>query len=156
MNNWQDYLLSKCFDKNNYPEVPSEVRYHPNLKRFMTYEELEIDTIQRNGAIAASTLSLLFKPKVVVEFGVNLGWTSLLLSKLNPEADVHGIDISETVWFDKDYPIGWACLLHEPKNYTLHIMDSSKFEMTGQVDLCFVDGDHSFLKSSASFLTIIQ
>ena len=145
MNNWQNYLLNECFDKNNFPEVSKEYRYHPNLKRFMTYEELEIDTIQRNGAIAATTLSLLFKPKVVVEFGVDLGWTALLLSKLNPQAEVHGVDHREMTWFDRDFPIGYACKLHKVQNHTLHVpMNCWDFDMTGKVDLCFIDGAHDY------------
>lgn len=110
----------------------------------MTYEELEHDTLVNNGAIAASTLSLLFKPKVVVEFGVDLGWTALLLSKLNPDAEVHGVDFRETTWFDRDFPIGYACQLHKVKNHTLHTMKCWDFDMTGKVDLCFVDGAHDY------------
>ena len=145
MKPWQDYVLNKCFNESNYPEIPEKFRYHSNLKRFMTYDELWIDTIKRNGPIACVTLSLLFKPKIIVEFGVNLGWTSLLLSKLNPQAEVYGIDIRNTIFFDREFPIGYATIdIHKCENYTLHIMDSSKFDMENQVDFCFVDGDHEY------------
>jgi hypothetical protein len=109
--------------------------------RFASWDILKEDTLERNGAVAAACLSMLFRPKVIVEFGVKVGWTSLLLCRLNPKARVHGVDVSGRV-YQTFLPTGYAPLMHEVKNYSLHLMNSWDFDMKGKVDLCFIDADH--------------
>ena len=143
MEHWQKYVLN-CFKKEEFFDVDLSGRTEADkaaLRRYHSYNEFVIDTLERYGAIASAILSILFKPKVIVEMGVNIGWTSLLLSKLNPEAIVHGVDIAET-YSDSLLPTGFAVQHHKVKNYKLHLMNSWDFSMPGQVDLCFIDADH--------------
>jgi hypothetical protein len=139
---WKDYLFAH-FKKDEFYDLPDEViRISPDgLGRFRSYNELQIDTADRCGAIASTTLSMLFKPKVIVEMGVNLGWTSLLLCRLNPDAVVYGIDNrSESEY--KPLPVGFIPFAHNIRNFVLKNCNSWDFELPGQVDLCFIDADH--------------
>ena len=124
-------------------EIPEHFRseHGGGLERYATYERFAKDTLQHNGCMAACTLSMAFKPKVVVEFGVKFGWTSWLLCKFNPEARVYGVDNVGPV-HDSILPTGYVPFMHNCKNYSLSIMNSWEFSMPGQVDLCFVDADH--------------
>lgn len=141
---WQYYALS-CFPKESFYEFPDFIRKaHTDFERYSSHERFVWDTIERCGCIAATTLSMLFKPKVIVEMGVKLGWTSFLLSRLNPEANVFGVDISgkmENSCFPY-LPTGYAALMNNCQNYALYIMNSYDFSMPGKVDLCFIDADH--------------
>lgn len=143
---WQRYVLS-CFPKDEFYEFPEYILRLSAMHRYSTYNKFVWDTITRNGCIASATLSLAFKPKVIVEMGIHGGFTTLLLCKLNPQARVHAVDrISilpdyEGVLYPR-LPIGYAALINNVKNLTLHIKDSAEFYMPNQVDLCFVDGDH--------------
>lgn len=143
MKDWKKYIF-ECFEKENFVDVPKDLREeHIDLTRFGTYDYFVWDTIERNGPIASATLSLFFKPKVIVEFGVKAGWTSLLLSGLNPHAIVYGVDIAEYI-DSTNIPIGYVCGLHKLKNFYLSKMTSWEFILPYQVDLCFIDGDHSY------------
>ncbi|MHA2265881.1 MAG: hypothetical protein ACXAEN_26105, partial [Candidatus Thorarchaeota archaeon] len=76
MAKWQEYVLS-CFPKNEFYEVPKEWIVPGNaMHRFASYDALVHDTMKRNGPIAPACLSLLFRPKVIVEMGVHVGWTT--------------------------------------------------------------------------------
>jgi hypothetical protein len=139
---WKEYLFAH-FKKDEFYDLPDEViRISPDgLGRFRSYNELQIDTADRCGAIASTTLSMLFKPKVIVEMGVNLGWTSLLLCRLNPDAVVYGIDNrSESEY--RPLPVGFIPFAHNIRNFVLKNCNSWDFELPGQVDLCFIDADH--------------
>lgn len=144
--NWKEYALS-CFKKEEFVDIDPDLASVPGAPtwRFKTHDEFLIDTNQRNGCIAAASLSLLFRPKIVVEMGVNLGWTSLLLSRLNPAAEVHGVDayskMREVAGYP-DLPVGYVLALHKIKNYQLHIQNSWDF-IQPNVELCFIDADHS-------------
>lgn len=144
MKDWQKHAID-CFKKEDFYEFPDFMKEaHTDFQRYASYNEFVKDTLERCGCIAPATLSMLFKPKIVVEFGVKLGWTSLLLCRFNPKARIHGVDISgrmENGIFPY-LPTGYAAFMNNCKNYSLHIMNSWDFEMTGQVDLCFIDADH--------------
>ncbi len=145
MHDWQKYALS-CFKKEEFYEFPEFIREADSgFKRYATHDEFVFDTMERCGCIAAATLSMLFKPKIIVEMGVNLGWTSLLLCKLNPTARVYGIDISGRFQNGKFpyLPTGYATFMHNVKNYTLVMGNSWDFSMQRQIDLCFIDADHT-------------
>lgn len=138
VSNWKEWALS-CFDKDKFFEVPENFRSeHGNtLQRWSTWNSV----VQDNGYNTAAILSMIYKPKVVVEFGVHFGWTSLLWCKFNPQARVHGIDRYGHP-HDTILPTGYVPLMHDCKNYSLHIMNSYDFEMPNQVGLCFIDGWH--------------
>lgn len=142
MKDWQRYALH-CFKPEEFYHMPLSYRYHPShyFSRFCSYDEFKLDTLERSGCIASACLSLLFKPETIVEFGVNAGWTSLLLCRLNPDAWVHGVDFVGRLP-NQDFPTGMVPLLHNVPNYSLHIMNSWEFDMSGSVDLCFIDADH--------------
>jgi hypothetical protein len=135
---WKERAI-KCFDKKDFFNVPENFRSeHGNtLQRWSTYYHL----INDGGYKAAACLSFLFKPKVVVEFGVHFGWTSLLWCKFNPTARVHGVDRyghpNDTI-----LPTGYVPLMHDCKNYSLHIMNSYDFNLLRKVNLCYIDGWH--------------
>ncbi len=144
MKPWQEYVLS-CFKKEEFFEFPEfMIKAHTDFERYSTYERFVWDTVERCGCIAAACLSMLFKPKVIIEMGVKVGWTSLLLCRLNPEARVYGIDIAGRV--ENDFfpyiPTGYAVFVNNVKNYSLTIANSWKAVMSDQVDLCFIDADH--------------
>lgn len=145
MRSWQKYALH-CFEWEDFVEVPPDIASIPNAPtwRFATYKAFREDTLKRYGCIAATSLSLLFKPKLIVEMGVNFGWTSLLLCKFNPAAEVHGVDAfpyMRDIPGREDIPTGYAVFLHKVNNYTLHIKNSWEFSMPN-VELCFIDADH--------------
>ncbi len=143
MEHWQKYAIDH-FRAKPFFEVPPEfLEWHDGaLKRFCSLTEFEHDTLVRYGCIAATCLSILFKPKVIVEFGVKAGWTSLLLSRLNPQAEVHGVDLSGCIQ-DTPLPTGYGALMNNCQNYHLHLMNSYDFDLEGKVDLCFIDADHA-------------
>lgn len=76
-------------------------------------------------------LSMWCQPKTVVEFGTNKGISSLILASLNAQATVHSVDIRDEVPMAKHCP-----------NIIFYHEDSKNFKMD-EVNLCFVDGDHS-------------
>uniref|UniRef100_A0A6M3J6J7 Putative cephalosporin hydroxylase n=1 Tax=viral metagenome TaxID=1070528 RepID=A0A6M3J6J7_9ZZZZ len=138
MKSWQKYALD-CFKGKPFYELPSILG--KEYFRFATYQALERDTVNNYGPIASASLSLLYRPKVVVEFGVKAGFTSLLLCRFNPEAEVHGVDLVGQI-DHTDLPTGFVVLLHNLK-YSLHIgRNSWEFKMPGEVDLCFIDANH--------------
>ena len=128
MKPWKKYIF-ECFDRNEFIDMPLEVQALEKgraMWRFATWEAFRTDIMERNGPIAATTLSMLFKPKVIVEMGVHAGWTSLLLCRLNPDAIVHGVDISDVVNTAKDYPTGYVVLKHKCPNFKLYHMGVTK------------------------------
>ncbi len=145
MHDWQKYALS-CFKKEEFYEFPEFIKkMGTDFERYCSHERFVWDTLERCGCIAATTLSMLFKPKIVVEMGVNLGWTSLLLCRLNPDAWVFGVDISGR-FQNGDFPYlptGYVTLMNNVKNYSLVMGNSWDLEMHHQVDLCFIDADHT-------------
>jgi hypothetical protein len=81
---------------------------------------------------------------MIVEMGVNFGWTSLLLCRLNPGAEIHGVDLYpllRDVPGYPDLPTGYILQLHNISNFQLHIMNSWELKIAN-VDLCFIDADH--------------
>lgn len=141
---WQEYLLSQ-FKPEEFVETPVEMRTDggAGVFRFGTYYDLVYDTLINNGAVAATTLSMLFKPKVITEFGIYAGSTTMLLSKLNPSAKVYAIDFVEKHFTPNfELPTGYVAKLQQLSNVVYVIKNSCEFDMTGKVDFCFIDGDH--------------
>ncbi len=136
---WQTYLFSR-FPRSEYVPIPEHARRWDCLWRHATWEAFASDTVHCNGTQMATLLSMVYKPKVVAEFGLDAGLTTLQFCKLNPEAQVFGVDASET------HPSGFSICCHainnNVKNLTLAIMPSWEFSMPGKVDLCFIDADH--------------
>lgn len=136
--NWKEKALT-YFNKELFFTIPEHFRSeHGNtLERWSTWDKFVNDSGYKTAAI----LSFMFKPKVIVEFGVHFGWTSLLWCKFNPTARVHGVDRYGHP-HNSILPTGYVPLMHDCKNYSLHIADSYNFSLPEQVNLCFIDGWH--------------
>jgi hypothetical protein len=144
MKDWQKYAID-CFKKEEFYEFPKFIKnVDTDFERYSSYDRFVWDTLERCGCIATATLSMLFKPKLIVEMGVNLGWTSLLLCKLNPEARVLGVDISGRMQNGvfPYLPTGYAALMNNCQNYSLTIGNSYDLSIPENVDLCFIDACH--------------
>lgn len=140
MRPWQQYLMSKC-PRDSFRSMPEWARSQSAQWRYADYEAFEQDTMVCFGAIAATCLSMVYKPVTIVEMGVFSGHTSLLLCRANPEARVHGVDLNSCMP-GTTLGVGYTAMLHGVKNLSLHIGNSWEFSMPGKVDLCFIDADH--------------
>lgn len=136
---WQRYVLS-CFPREKYVDVPAYARYMSSMWRHATWESFVSDTVAHNGTQMAALLSLAYKPKVIVEFGLDAGFTTLQLCRLNPFARVYGVD-KYSKKRDADVPICFHALMNGVDNLTLHIGNSWEFKLP-HVGLCFIDGEH--------------
>lgn len=87
-------------------------------------------------------LSMWCRPKKIVEFGTDKGIGSLMLSRLNPDAIIHTIDIMQEVPMPGDGHVETGFFARSCENVHFCTGNSKNFEMDG-VDLCFIDGDHS-------------
>lgn len=141
---WQQYVLD-CFPESSHLPTPTYVDGVQSLWRLKDWEHLASDTIACYGTQMVAKLSMVYRPKVIVEFGVRDGTTTLLLCKLNPNARVYGIDLYSRVScgpVDHHVPTGFTALMQNVNNLTLHIGNSWDFLAPGLVDLCFVDAEH--------------
>lgn len=136
---WQVYLRSK-FPRASYRPIPDYARYMSALWRFATYEHLATDTVVHNGTQMPTLLSMVYQPKIVVEFGVDGGMTTMLLCKLNPDARVYAVD-KYSKKRDADVPIGFYALMQGCDNLTVHIQPAQDFVLPN-VELCFIDDEH--------------
>lgn len=137
---WQTYLLDR-FPRDSYVPVPSHIPVG-NMWRHATWDGFYADTLECNGTQMASILSMVYQPRVVVEFGVDAGFTTLQFCKLNPQARVYAVDLTSRNR-NSNLPICFHALMNNVDNLTVSIMPSWEFAMPGQVDLCFIDGDHT-------------
>lgn len=137
---WQKYLLEHI-PQELFFDLPEEISNQTSMWRFSTYDNFLSDVVNTGGAMCATLLSMFFKPKTVVEFGVDAGWTTLLFCRCNPEARIHAIDNRARIQYN-NLPTGCVALWHNINNLSLHIMNSYDFDMSGKVDLCFIDGCH--------------
>jgi hypothetical protein len=108
--------------------------------RFADYEAFRYDTLECYGAVASVCLSLAYKPRTIVEMGVYSGSTSFLLCRANPHAQVHGVDLSHKAG---RFPTGYTALTHGVDNYTLHLGTKAQDFALPNVDMCFIDADHT-------------
>lgn len=143
---WQHFVFD-CLPEEDYLPAPLYVAGIPGIWRAKDWEHLASDTVACNGTQMVAKLSLLYRPKVIVEMGVHDGTTTLLLCKMNPQARVHGVDCRGRIHGSRSLqsvPVGFTAMMQDVKNLTLHIGGNSwDFSMSGQVDLCFIDADHT-------------
>lgn len=142
MKPWQKFILEH-FKGNEFYNVPEKFRGATGLgyTTFSEFREKIIEGRTFGYAREAATLSMLFRPKVIVELGSHAGNTSLLLCRLNPDAHVHMVDITSKC--PQGYPVGYFVMMNQIKNYTLHIMNSWEFKLPGQVDFTYIDAEHT-------------
>lgn len=146
MRPWQEYLLSMC-----PPQDVKRAPWYPGCEngrwRFADPAAYHDDVMLHFGPIASVCLSMAYRPKIIVEMGVLIGSTALILCKANPEARVHGVDVLRVVpeGSASQYrlPTGYLAIKNECDNLTLHVGNSWDFAMPGAVDLCFIDADHT-------------
>ncbi len=140
MRPWQEYLMSVC-PPDSFKSMPDEARAQSAQWRFADWAAFNYDVMDCYGPVAATCLSMAYRPKVVVEFGVFSGHTALVLCRCNPEAQVYGVD-SRGLCAGTNLPIGYTALLHGADNLDIQLGNSWDFSMPGKVDLCFIDADH--------------
>lgn len=141
---WQHFLFDHMPENRHLP-IPPYVHGIPGIWRAKDWEHLASDTVACNGTQMAAILSMVYKPRVIVEMGVHDGTTTLLLCKMNPEARVYGVDCRGRIHGDyslQSVPVGFTAMMQDVKNLTLHIGNSWDFSMPGKVDLCYIDADH--------------
>lgn len=91
-------------------------------------------------------LSRITRPRTVVEFGTCQGIGTCLLRWLNPTARLITVDKNQWTYMpgDQRVPMGhlakWQDIRCEFVRGEAH-----NFFLSGQVDLCFIDGDHSYV-----------
>lgn len=89
-------------------------------------------------------LSRTIKPRTVVEFGTSLGIGTCLLRWLNPDADLTTVDCNISTYMPGNILVPIAHIAIEQEiRFSLSLGDSRDYHHRG-VDLCFIDGDHSY------------
>lgn len=127
-----------------------------NLLAFRSKEELAAWYCQPPGVVGEpyrdrgfytrelAMLSRVVQPKSIVEFGTSLGIGTCLLRWLNPSARLVTVDTEEYTYMpgERRVPIGylakWNGILCE------YVFGTSCDYIGKNVDLCFIDGDHSY------------
>ena len=89
---WQKYII-KCFKQEEFTPIPLYARSMSAMWKLATYDHFLTDTVHYGGTVMPVVLSMAIKPKVITEFGVHGGFTTLKFCRLNPEARVHAVDI---------------------------------------------------------------
>jgi len=112
----------------------------PEMKALTSINEYIDYYCFTHSAYIWTVLSMTYRPKIIVEFGTASGLRTRLLSILNPGSMVYTIDKSECAGF-QDKPTGFVA--KDCDNVKIVIQDSSSFDMPGEVDMCFIDADHS-------------
>ncbi len=134
---WQEYFV-KQVSSQPFAEIPpwqndKELIAHSSIDRFIDYY------CYSGSAHFWTILSMLIKPKVIVEFGTAMGIRTRLFARLNPEAVVHSID-KNTNAGTSDAKSGYVAEREE--NVKLYIGNSNELVIEN-VDLCYVDANHS-------------
>jgi hypothetical protein len=91
-----------------------------------------------------ATLSMLVKPRRVVEFGTALGIGAVLLRILNPDAELTTIDIADGVYLPNGKTVGVGYLARIQEAGIDFVQGDSASYCAEGVDLTFIDADHSY------------
>lgn len=142
MTPWQAYLLDH-FRREDYVSVPEFARDLSGMWRHATWDTFFRDTVECWGTQMATLLSMVYRPKVVAEFGIDAGLTTLQFCKLNPAAVVYGVDRYSRNQVTH-LPMCFHAMMNNVTNLNLVLgRPSWEFALPGQVGLCFIDGDHT-------------
>ncbi len=87
-------------------------------------------------------LSMWCQPKTVVEFGTDKGIGTFILKRMNPNAMIYTVDINDKVKMPGDQYVETGFFALDERNIVFERQDSKNFKQT-DVQLCFIDGDHS-------------
>jgi len=91
-----------------------------------------------------TNVSLTIRPRNIVEFGTNIGLSTLLLRILNPNAEITTIDTLSMQYMPGDIKVVTGMLAkHNGVKAHYLLGDSNQFTAT-DVDMCFIDADHSY------------
>ena len=135
---WREFFMERV---GSVPFVPvasigeKEVTWeaHTSLEKY-------IEFYSKNGAgYFWVIMSMMYNPKVVVEFGTACGFTTNVICKMNPQAIVHSIDNSK-IAATESRPTG--IIVESNENVNLIIGNSQEFQCEN-VELCFIDANHS-------------
>ena len=129
-----DLLLSKKNEINDIIEMTSE------KFNFIKY------------AVAWYALIRKYKPLIIVETGVSMGWSSyMILQALKREkrGKLYSLDLNDSDSVKKDGGVGYLVPTELKKNWELIIGDSTKFLLPlltelGKIDMFIHDSDHSY------------
>lgn len=91
-----------------------------------------------------ATLSRLVQPRTVVEFGTSLGIGTCLLYWLNPKARLITVDVNTETFLPGDVRVPMGHLAKYQQIPCEYITMESWLWSNLDVDLCFIDADHSY------------
>lgn len=142
---WQLFAEKRIKQSKFVPYTLDFDRQSPEMIAHMSLEAYLDYYVRRPGGGAKpwALLTLRHKPEVIVEFGSALGIRTNLIAKLNPKATFHTVEIQNP------YP---ASNYRLPPAYMAAINDlpilahscrSFDLNIAGNVNLCFIDADHS-------------
>jgi hypothetical protein len=80
---WQHFILDKI-KREDFFDFSDSVSEKTSMWKYSTYDMLLSDIVNTGGVMCATLLTMLYKPKVIVEMGVHAGFTTMLFCKLNP------------------------------------------------------------------------
>jgi len=136
MISWRDNFIKKV-DDNFVPikaiNETEEMLAHESKEKYIKYY-CDSGSCQGWGV-----LSILYKPKVIVEFGTGNGIRTNLLAILNPEAIIYTVDNNDKSGY-ADAATGFMAAHNE--NVIIILSDTSDFKLEN-VDMCFIDADHT-------------
>lgn len=89
-------------------------------------------------------LSRVVQPRRIIEFGTSLGIGTCLLRWLNPEAELVTVDINSVTYLpgDQCVPVGYLAIYQKIAGRM--VLEHSWEYLDANVDLCFIDADHSY------------
>ena len=151
---WQEYFLTRLeqFDFKPWPFYGDD----KNLLAFGSKEEFASWYCQPPGQVGEpyrdesfyprefTNLSRLVCPKKIVEFGTSLGIGTLILRILNPDAELITVDNRTMQYIPGNIEVVTGLLaIHEGIKASFVHGKSWEFA-TANVELCFIDADHSY------------
>lgn len=136
LKDWQKFFIEQL---DKVPFIPSQVSSDASLEiKAHLSKEAYLNYYCYSGAASSfALLSMLYKPKKIVEAGTGWGIRTALLARLNPEAMIYSIELAKDMG---GYPPGLVA--RHLSNVTLIEGDSREYELSN-VELCFIDADHS-------------
>lgn len=84
------------------------------------------------------------KPEKIVEFGTSLGIGTCLLRWLNPSAELITVDINRNTYMPGDNLVPTGILARLQGFGCNFVTGDSRLYISEEVELCFIDADHSY------------
>jgi hypothetical protein len=146
MNNleeWQLYFI-EMMEKAPFGKYDLEFDLsNPAIQAHLTIEQY-LDYYCYNEKVGKfwTIISMLCKPKVIVELGTAFGNRTDLIGRLNPDAKLYSVDILNPLPLNNmRVPTGYLARLNKTPFTFIHGR-SWETQIEEKVNLCFVDADH--------------